>query len=140
MYFLGHFALGFFLAKLVSCFSKEEVNIPLIWVFSILPDVDVFIPFIIHRGPTHSIVFSTVIFSIFLIKYQRGYIYYAAFVSHVLGDYFTSYGCKIFWPSDQGWYNAPDSLMIKSQNQLYVETFLFLLMLVMIRLKPGKRS
>jgi hypothetical protein len=49
MYPLGHFALGYFSGMIIGKFTREEVNIPIIWLISILPDVDIFFPFIEHR-------------------------------------------------------------------------------------------
>jgi hypothetical protein len=74
---------------------------------SILPDVDLLLRFLIHRGPTHSLLTITVLIIPFFVIYRKQAIpYYAALLSHVLiGDYFTG-GIELLWPITQGWFGA----------------------------------
>jgi membrane-bound metal-dependent hydrolase YbcI (DUF457 family) len=74
---------------------------------SVLPDVDLLLRFLMHRGPTHSLVAITVLMIPFFVVYRKQAIpYYAAMLSHVLiGDYFTG-GIELFWPLSQGWFGA----------------------------------
>ena len=54
MYLVGHVALGYLLGKAVSKLWKVDVNIPLLSIASVIVDVDILIPSLKHRGPTHS--------------------------------------------------------------------------------------
>jgi len=74
---------------------------------SILPDVDLLLRFLMHRGPTHSLVTITVLMIPFFVVYRKQAIpYYAAMLSHILiGDYFTG-GIELFWPISHGWFGA----------------------------------
>ncbi len=74
---------------------------------SVLPDVDLLLRFLMHRGPTHSLVTITVLMIPFFVVYRKQAIpYYAAMLSHILiGDYFTG-GIELFWPLSQGWFGA----------------------------------
>jgi len=131
MLILGHLALGYLSGVLISKFSKEKIFIPLIWFVALAPDLDVLIPFIVHRGPTHSIIMAIMIFLPIFLVYKRGYIYFAALISHsLIGDYFTAYGCKLFWPILSEWFVAPSYLVMDYQTQNLVEILLFLIMLV----------
>ncbi len=143
MYPLGHFALGYFAAKLTGKITNEDFNTPLIFVVSLLPDVDVLIPTLEHRGLTHSIIVAIVLFLPIFITFRRGLSYFAALASHsLIGDYFTAYGCKMFWPISPGWVRAPEPLMLRGFTESYVEWFLFLIMIGFVfltRLQSYKR-
>jgi membrane-bound metal-dependent hydrolase YbcI (DUF457 family) len=96
---MGHFALGYFSSEIIGKINKEKVNYPIIYTVSIMPDIDLFIPFVEDRGPTHSIVIAFLIFLPIIIKYKRGYSYSSSLASHsLIGDFFTAYGCRLFWP------------------------------------------
>ena len=84
-----------------------KVNLPLLLMASVLPDVDLLLRFLMHRGPTHSLVAITVLMIPFFVVYRKQAIpYYAAMLSHILiGDYFTG-GIELFWPLSQGWFGA----------------------------------
>jgi membrane-bound metal-dependent hydrolase YbcI (DUF457 family) len=108
MYLLGHTALGYFVAKIVSKITREEVSIPLAWLVSLLPDVDLLIPGLEHRGPTHSIIIALLFFIPIFIIFKRGLAYLAVLATHsAIGDYFTAYGCKLLWPINPEWIKAP---------------------------------
>lgn len=104
MFAIGHFALGYLAGKGTSKISGTKINMPLLIVASIIPDVDLVLRFIFptifqHRVLTHSIFIITIIMIPFFLLYGRKTLpYYAALLSHVLiGDFFTG-GAKIFWP------------------------------------------
>jgi membrane-bound metal-dependent hydrolase YbcI (DUF457 family) len=141
MYPLGHFALGYFSGKFIGKFTREGINIPIIWLISILPDVDIFFPFIEHRGPTHSIIIALSLSLPLLLKYRRGYSYFAALASHsLIGDYFTAYGCQLLWPITLTWYKAKPPFLINGKSELFIEAFLFALMLTVILLRHRQRN
>lgn len=105
MNFLGHFALGYFAAVLSSRITREEFFLPLVLMLSILPDVDVFILGLEHRGPSHSLVLALALFLPFFIMHGRGFPYFAALASHsLIGDYLTNRGCQMFWPLSSEWF------------------------------------
>jgi len=138
MYPLGHFALGYFTAILSRKYTPTKLNVILIWIFSVLPDFDILIPGIFHRGPTHSIITGLVVSSILLLLYRNGIPYCIALLSHsILGDYFTSYGCQLFWPLNTIWYRFPYALKI-NMYEYALELILFLIMLFVLRIHLKK--
>jgi len=133
MYPLGHVALGYFAGYIVSRVTGEGFSVPLIWVVALSPDVDFFIPFLVHRGPTHSLVVALVLFSIYYALFRRGVPYFGALVSHsLIGDYFTSYGCKLFWPVFPGWYRSSVAISYAGHFGMGVEIILFMFMLLLL--------
>ncbi|MBN2336684.1 metal-dependent hydrolase [Candidatus Bathyarchaeota archaeon] len=136
MYPLGHFALGYFAAYIIGRLTGEETSIPVVWFLSVAPDIDVLIPFLEHRGPTHSVVVMALLFLPVYIASRRWLPYFAALLSHPLvGDYFTGYGCKVFWPLSDAWIAAPWRYRISSRSLFVVEGVLFAAMAAFILLK-----
>jgi len=141
MYPPGHFALGYFSGKIISRFTGEEINIPIIWFISILPDIDILLPFLKHRGPTHSIIIAALLSLPFLLKYRKGYSYFAALASHsLIGDYFTAYGCQLLWPITLIWFKAEPPFLINGNFELIIEVSLFALMFIIILLKHRRKN
>ena len=133
MYPLGHFALAYFTAILSKKYNPTKFNVIILWFFSVLPDFDIFIDELKHRGPTHSIITALFVSSIVLFLYRKGIPYCIALLSHsVLGDYFTSYGCQLLWPINKNFYRFPYALHINS-TEMGLELVLFLLMLYSLR-------
>ena len=87
------------MGKTSSKLAKVKVNLPLLLAASVLPDVDLLLRFLTHRGPTHSLITITVLMVPFFFLYRKRAIpYYAAMLSHILiGDFFTG-GVELFWP------------------------------------------
>ena len=133
MYILGHASLGFLAARLVNKFTGYRVNVPLVMIVSMLPDFDLLIPSLPHRGPTHSIILITV-FCLPLIALNRSsLVYYASLLSHpLIGDYFTSYGCTIFWPLSSHHFRVPAYLHIPLSIQTTIEAILFVVAAMII--------
>jgi len=104
MFAVGHMSLAYLIGKASSKFLKVNPNIPLMLVLSILPDIDIAIGTLtgtaIHRGPTHSLFFSLIIFVPFFIIYsKRAVPYFLAYISHfLLGDFFVGGKLQLFWP------------------------------------------
>ena len=96
---IGHFALGYLFGKGSSKLARVKVNLPLLLAASVLPDVDLLLRFLMHRGPTHSIITMAVVMIPFFVVYRKRAIpYFAALLSHILiGDFFTG-GSQLFWP------------------------------------------
>jgi len=103
MWAVGHLALGYLTGKGASEVLKEKFNIPLLFLMAIVPDIDILIPTLPHRGPTHSLViYSIALVPFYLIFGKKALIYYTSICSHtLLGDLvFTggALGVQIFWP------------------------------------------
>jgi membrane-bound metal-dependent hydrolase YbcI (DUF457 family) len=132
MYPLGHFAISYFLVNFLKRFNKEEYNLPLVLIASVLPDIDIiFHRYIVHRGPTHSIITMTLVFIPVYLYFRKGIPYYVSLLSHsLIGDYFTAYGTQLFWPFTDNWYRAPSQLMINGGAVMITELSLFILMLI----------
>jgi membrane-bound metal-dependent hydrolase YbcI (DUF457 family) len=142
MWLLGHIALGYFSAIIVNNYYKEKLYIPLIFLFSILPDVDVlFRRLIQHRGPTHSIIIPILIVVPFFLIFKKGLPYFASLASHTLiGDFFVPPE-KLLWPISNQWFGVASSLQLDGVAETLVEVTLFSLCLIHIYLtsirKPG---
>ena len=78
------------------------MNLPLLLAASVLPDVDLLLVFLLHRGLTHSLIIITALMIPFFVAYRKQAIpYYAALLSHILiGDFFTG-GIQLLWPLSQ---------------------------------------
>ncbi len=110
MFAVGHLALGYIIGKLSSRILKVKVNIPLLFVASIAPDIDLLIPGVEHRGPTHSLILL-LLFSIplMLIWRKQAIPFAASLMSHpLLGDYLTSInrsqGVQLLFPLSGSWF------------------------------------
>jgi membrane-bound metal-dependent hydrolase YbcI (DUF457 family) len=101
--------------------------LPLLFAASVLPDIDLLLRFLMHRGPTHSLLTITALMIPFFIIYRKQAIpYYAAMLSHIfLGDYFTG-GIELFWPLSHGWFGALN-FDVTSLPSASVELALFIL-------------
>jgi len=132
MYFPGHMALGYFSGKITGRITNKNPNIILLWIVSNLPDIDIFIPGVTHRGPTHSVITATLIFIPILLWYRDGLPHYASLMSHsLIGDYFTSYGCQLFWPVKSIGYRFGGAFQYGPNTRAYsisIELVLFAIM------------
>lgn len=133
MWILGHLALGYFSAYYVSKYTKEKIIIPLVWFFSLVPDLDEFFyRYIVHRGPSHSIIVAVVVFIPMLLFFRSGWAYFAALASHILiGDFFVP-PTQMFWPLSSVWFGAPPAFQLTGVVESAVEVSLFVLMAVVI--------
>ena len=130
MYPPGHLALGYFSGVLCKRVTGKDYNLVVIWVFSLLPDLDLFIPGVVHRGPTHSVVVALLFFAPVLYFYRGGLSYLVSLLSHsLIGDYFTASGCQLFWPLSAVWFRYEYALCSMSGVLIYLEGFLFIVML-----------
>jgi membrane-bound metal-dependent hydrolase YbcI (DUF457 family) len=82
-------AIAYLLGKGSSKALRVKLNIPILLVLSLLPDIDIVYDFLtgtqIHRGPTHSIVVATLAFIPIFILYRKTAIpYFLALISHFL--------------------------------------------------------
>ena len=130
MFALGHFALGYLTGKSASKLLNIKLNLPLLFVASVIPDVDLILNLVdptlfMHRGPMHSIITFSVFMAPFLIKYRKQALpYYIALLSHsLLGDLFTG-GFEMLWPLSQQWFSVLD-VSVMTLTSITVEMLLF---------------
>ncbi len=138
MYPLGHAALGYFSARATSSVTRGKYNLFLVWFFSVSPDIDVLIPFLSHRGPTHSLV-VIVSFLIPVLLLRREWLpYVAGLGSHALiGALVTGTrritGCMLLWPFRSSFVDIGINIRMRSSIDLGLELVLFTLMIIMLR-------
>ena len=125
MYAVGHFALGYLTGKIASKALKVNVNLPLLFFASVLPDIDLLIPGLEHRGPIHSVIFFSVLFVPLLLLYRKIAVpYFVAVLQHLLiGDFLTG-GAQLLWPVSTNLYGL--SFGIDSFTNIALELGLFL--------------
>jgi membrane-bound metal-dependent hydrolase YbcI (DUF457 family) len=126
MYAVGHLALGYLTGKTASKILNVNMNIPLIFLMSVLPDIDLLIPGLHHRGPLHSaVLFSLLFLPIFILYKKRAIPYFLALTQHILiGDFLTGQ-TQILWPITTDWYGL--GIEITSLTNILVEWGLFIL-------------
>lgn len=97
-------AIAYLLGKGSSKALHTKINIPLLLVLSILPDIDIIYDYLtgaaIHRGPTHSIIVAALIFIPIFIHYRKQAVpYFLALISHsVIADFLIGGHLQLFWP------------------------------------------
>jgi len=127
MYAVGHLALGYLSGKTASKILNVNANIPLLFLASVLPDVDLLIPFLQHRGPLHSVILFCLLFlPAFILFKKRAIPYFVALIQHILiGDYLTG-GTQLLWPITTNLYPSGLSIEITSLTSILIEWTLFL--------------
>jgi membrane-bound metal-dependent hydrolase YbcI (DUF457 family) len=71
MFAIGHFALGYLFGKGTGKLAHVKINLPLLLAASVLPDIDLILRFLTHRGPTHSLLAITVLMIPLFILYRK---------------------------------------------------------------------
>jgi membrane-bound metal-dependent hydrolase YbcI (DUF457 family) len=138
MFAVGHLSLGYLFAKGSAKLLKKEINLPLVFILSLIPDIDILIPVIQHRTITHSIITSTVAFLPFFLLYGTTAVpYFLALAQHgLVGDFITggTQGTQLLWPLTSAPYGLP--LSIFSTVNLVLEWSSFIVALaVMLKTK-----
>ena len=127
-YAVGHLALGYLSGKAASKILKVTVNVPLLFLASIIPDADLLVPGLQHRGPAHSTIISCLLFlPAFIFFGKRAAPYFIALIQHSLvGDYLTggTGGTQLLWPVASNWYGS--EIKITSLTNVFMEWTLFL--------------
>jgi hypothetical protein len=125
MYAVGHLALGYLSGKATSKILNVNVNIPLLFLVSVLPDIDLLIPGLQHRGPLHSVIIFCLLFLPIFIFFKKGAVpYFVALIQHLLiGDYLTG-DIQLLWPITTNWYGL--GIGITSLTNISIEWILFL--------------
>ena len=112
--------------------TKTEVNYPLLFTISIIPDFDfLFLSFVRHRGPTHSLLFTIIVCLPFILIYKKKAIpYFLALLSHsIIGDIYGYNGTQLFWPINTDWIYISN---INNTSSALVELFLFIFMMMIM--------
>ena len=143
MWLLGHLAIGYLVALLISRISREKLFLPLVFLVSMLSDFDKLLQgYVVHRGPTHSLIFALVLFFPIIIFFRGGFTYLAVYLSHISADFFVPYISRVqlFWPITNAWFGAPVNLRLYGFLETVVEVILFALMLIVLWLNmDGKK-
>ena len=131
MFAVGHLAIGYLSAKVFQKFLRTDINLPMIFFLSLIPDVDLLIPGLVHRGITHSIIVLTLMFiPIFLFYRKTSIPYFVAIVQHPLvGDFFTG-TTQIFWPLTSIFYGG--GIDVLSSTNISIEWASFLLAMIVL--------
>ena len=128
---VGHFALGYIVAKALGKPLKIDLNIPMVLTLSILPDVDIIMeqlfPALYHRGPTHSIIVAFLFFvPVFAVYKKTAVPYFAALIQHSLvGDYIVGGKVQLLWPLLSQGYGI-SWLDVRSPTNIVIEWSIFL--------------
>ena len=123
---VGHFAFGYVLGKASANVAKTEINIPLVLTLSVIPDADIMLPVLQHRGPTHSILIAFMVFiPIFTIYRKKAIPYFLALIQHpLIGDYIAGGRIQRLWPLTSQYYGI--EISITSQTNITLEWIIFL--------------
>jgi len=104
---VGHIGLAYLLGKTSARTLKTRLNVPLVLVLSVLPDVDIAlerlqVPFVEHRHITHSVIVTLIVFVPFFLVYRKAAVpYFLALIQHALiGDFLTG-EVWLLWPFGQ---------------------------------------
>jgi hypothetical protein len=129
MYAVGHFALGYLTGKLASKSLDVNVNLPLLFLASVFPDIDILIPGLVHRGPLHSVILFCLLFlPIFAIYKKRAVPYFIAVIQHIIiGDYIIGGDLQLLWPLTSNLYGF--HIGIASLTNIVFEWSLFFISL-----------
>ena len=100
MFAVGHFALGYLTGKAAANALDVKINIPLVFLASVFPDIDILIPGLEHRGPLHSVLlFCLVFIPIFVVYRKRAVPYFVAVFQHIMiGDFIVGGDLQLLWP------------------------------------------
>jgi membrane-bound metal-dependent hydrolase YbcI (DUF457 family) len=130
-------ALAYLLGKGASKALHTKINIPILLVLSILPDIDILSDFLfnypIHRGPTHSIIVALLIFLPFFVIYRKKAIpYFLGLISHsLIGDFIAGGQLRLLWPLSQAEFGLHELgfpiIKVGSQTEILLELSLFVI-------------
>jgi membrane-bound metal-dependent hydrolase YbcI (DUF457 family) len=128
-------AFGYISSRTSSSLLKTKLNIPLVLMLSVLPDADLLlrgIPFIQHRGATHSILSALIVFAPFFIIYRKRAIpYFIALIQHgLVGDYIAGGRVQLLWPLTNMYFGT--SLDIRSVPNQAIEWTMFLVATILL--------
>ena len=130
MYAVGHLALGYLTGRAAGKHLKVNTNISLLLLASVIPDIDLLVPVLEHRGPTHSlIIFLIILIPAILIYGKKAVPYFIALVQHpLIGDYITG-STQLLWPLTPHTYGI--GIKITSLPNILLEWSLFLIFMTL---------
>lgn len=141
MFAVGHVALGYLLGRPFSRGADGSLSVALLWTLSLLPDVDLILPGLLHRGPSHSLLTAIALSSVFLLKSPRRALpYVAALISHGVGDYVTKGGVMLLWPVSSSSLEYAYALRMPSVPETYVELALMAVLLAALFITHDLKS
>jgi len=114
MFAVGHLAFGYLLAKATAKILRiGEIDLPTVFMLSVIPDVDLVIPMLPHRGPTHSLILLALFFVPFYFREGKIIVpYFVALFQHsAVGDFSTSMGVMCLWPFSSEFYGLGVDMM-----------------------------
>ncbi len=131
MYAVGHFALGYLTGKIASKSLDIKINLPLLFLASVFPDIDLLIPGLNHRGPLHSVVvFCFLFIPMFLLYKKRAVPYFVTVIQHsIIGDFLTG-DTQLLWPVSLDMYGL--GIGIDSLTNIALEWVLFIISIIIM--------
>jgi membrane-bound metal-dependent hydrolase YbcI (DUF457 family) len=132
LFAIGHLAIGYLTGKVSARQLGVQLNMPLLLTASVIPDIDLLLRFLDHRGPTHSLITIIALTVPFLILYGKTAVPYSvALASHsLIGDFFTG-GTLLFWPLSTTWYGALN-IDVNSLTNALLELLLFFISIALM--------
>lgn len=111
---------------------KTEINIPVVLTLCIIPDIDIIIPFVAHRGPIHSILIALIVLiPVFAIYHKKAIPYLLALIQHsLIGDYVSGGRIQLLWPVTTQYYGM--EIGIQSQANITIEWMIFLTSIIIM--------
>ena len=131
MFAVGHLALGYLTGRVVGRLLKVNPNIFLLFLTSVIPDIDLLIPGLEHRGPTHSLIIPVVLLiPAFLLHGKKTVPYFVALAQHsLIGDYLTE-STKLLWPLTKHFFGT--GMELTSLPNILLEWCLFLISMALL--------
>jgi len=105
-------------------------------VASVIPDIDLLIPGLEHRGLTHSLIFPFILFlPVFVLYGKRSTPYFVALIQHsILGDFLIGGSAQLLWPVTLEWYGV--GIALTSLAGVFLEwTFFLASLTIMLKTK-----
>lgn len=130
--------MGYIFSMLIAKATKTRMNIPLVFTLSVIPDIDILIPFLEHRGPTHSIIAATVVFIPAFALWRKGVLpYFVAYIQHsLIGDFIAGGKTQLLWPLTLQPFGI--EISIKSSTNITLEWLVFIAAaMVMLKTKDA---
>ena len=119
------------MGKASAKIAKTKINIPLVFTLSVIPDADIMLPFVQHRGPTHSLLIASMVFlPIFTIYRRKAIPYFLALIQHpLIGDYLAGRS-QLLWPLTSQYYGI--EMSITSRTNITLEWIIFLVSVIIM--------
>jgi membrane-bound metal-dependent hydrolase YbcI (DUF457 family) len=134
LYAVGHIALGYLISKGSAKALNTRLNIPLVILLAVIPDVDILFRLVQHRGPTHSVVAAIIVFLPLLFVYRKQAVpYLLALIQHsLIGDFIAARAqpVQLFWPVTTSYFGL--TIDIRSPTNVAIEWAVFLVSMIVL--------